>query len=88
MENELRAWIRKAILSEGLVEQPDYRCRNGKTVKFGCGACVFDLEARIDDATHRRNACSSGSADRSHYNGILFSLRRELNRARKIFDAC
>jgi hypothetical protein len=88
MERELRAWIRGAIISEGLAEQPDYRCRNGKMVKFGCGACVMDLEARLEDSTHRRNACSSGSADRSHYNGILFSLRRELGRARKIFDAC
>jgi hypothetical protein len=87
MEHELRRFIRTALISEGLLEQPEYRCRNGKMVKFGCGACVLDLEARLEDATHRRNACSSGSADRSHYNGILFSLRRELNRARKMFES-
>jgi len=86
MKIALRNYIREVILTEGFAEQPDYRCRNGKTVKFGCGACVMDLEARLEDATHRRNSCGSGTADRVHYNGILFSLRRELNRARKIFE--
>lgn len=35
----------------------------------------------------RRDDCQHRSADRSNYNGILASLRRDLKSARKIYES-
>ena len=64
-----------------------YRCSNGRMVRFGCATCVRDLEKRLQDMIIRRDDCQHRSADRSNYNGILASLRRDLKSARKIYES-
>ena len=58
----------------------------GKRVPFGCAGCVRDLEKRIEDAKHSRDARSHRTDAREHYNGILKILRRDLRGARKVLE--
>tara|TARA_Y100000310_G_scaffold345283_1_gene463401 strand:+ start:3585 stop:4169 length:585 start_codon:yes stop_codon:yes gene_type:complete len=69
--------------SVGSGEQPTHRTLGGEMVSFGCDACVVDMDARIADATHRRDSMSRRTDGREHYNGILKVLRRERRAALK-----
>ena len=72
--------VEHAVLDAG----ENYRCLNGVSVPFGSPECVGDLEYRVDDAVQMRNDCPHLTADRSHLNGVLNFLRRNLRKARKI----
>ncbi len=78
-------YLRMLICEIAKSTQPDlHRMLNGKMVKFGCDACINDLEYRIEDAKHQRDDCDHRSDSREHYNGILKVLRRQLRGARKL----
>ena len=62
-----------------------HRCLDGRIVDSGSEECFFDIEDRIDDAIYQRNQCPRGSANRSHYNGLLSDLRMKRGRLRKKF---
>ena len=74
----------KLRLLENLTATDTHRCLGGMQVKFGSQKCIKDLSSRIEDATHQRDACKSGTADRAHLNGILKYLRQKLRAANKI----
>lgn len=38
--------------------------------------CLEDLNIRIEDATFNRDCCPHGTANRTHYNGLLSLLRK------------
>jgi len=71
-----------AVPAEGRI----HRTMSGIAVPFGCEECIVDIDDRIVDATHSRDACSLRSVDRSHYNGILNLLRRDRRAALKEFN--
>lgn len=60
-----------------------HRTMRGKTVPFGCDACISDIELRITDAKESRDLCPRRSDAREHYNGILKVLRRKFRRANR-----
>ena len=64
----------------------DHRTVNGDVVPFGCPECVDDIHTRLEDASWHRDRLSRGSADRSHFNGLLAALRRALRAALKELD--
>ena len=75
--------LRKIIQEHMSTSSDTHRCMNGESVPFGSDACVADIELRLDDATHSRDACPSRTDARHHYNGILNVLRRNLRSAKK-----
>ena len=88
MKSILRNLIRETLLLEKTSSLPEeYQCTNGRVVRFGSATCVRDLEKRLVDTTFRRDECAHRTADRSNYNGILASLRRNLKAARKIYES-
>lgn len=78
----LRALIREAHRDTGNNKKM-HRTLGGDMVPFGCPACVEDIDARIEDATHARNQCPPRSDSRGHYNGLLNVLRRDRRAADK-----
>lgn len=82
----IRAAIRKFIReSNDSPEYPDaHVTMAGKTVPYGCPACVQDLEHRIEDGKRQRDGCPGRTDAREHYNGVLKVLRRDLRAARKV----
>ena len=60
-----------------------HRTLAGDMVPFGCPECVDDIELRIEDAVYNRDASGRGSAQRTHYNGLLQVYRRMLRGALK-----
>ena len=87
--NKLRKVIQKIINENHPVPQfPEtYLTITGETVPFGCTACVQDLEHRIEDGKHQRDACPGRTDAREHYNGVLKVLRRNLRSARKVYES-
>ena len=85
----LRTAIRKFIReSNGTPDYPEtHVTMAGKTVPFGCPACIEDLEHRIEDGKRQRDTCPGRTDAREHYNGVLKVLRRDLRAARKINEA-
>jgi len=45
--------------------------------------CLEDLNVRIEDATFNRDCCPHGSANRTHYNGLLNMLRKHRKKINK-----
>jgi len=84
MINRLRHLIREIAITTKL---RDHKTQSGKIVKFGCPACIDDLEHRIDDNRYYRDQCDHRSDAREHYNGVLKVLRREIRSARKLADS-
>ena len=60
-----------------------HRTLSGEMVPFGCPECVDDIELRIEDAVYNRDSSGRGSAQRTHYNGLLQVYRRMLRGALK-----
>jgi len=79
----LREYIQIA-LNESSVSGDPYRATNGAVIPFGCDDCVVDLGDRLEDNTYQRDQCPVGTASRTHYNGVLSLLRKNLRRAKKI----
>jgi len=52
-------------------------CLNGRYVGCYTDTCRKDLQRRIDDAVHFRNAENCRTDARSYYNGVLRVLRRK-----------
>jgi len=64
----------------------DHRCLTGDIVPVESEACLYDVEARIEDAKASRDQCCLRTDEREHYNGLLKILRRKLRRAKKFID--
>ena len=78
----------RRLITEIVNGTPDqHRTLAGKYVPFGCQKCVDDLETRISDAAERRDSLVHQSDARTHYNGLLKVLRRDLRAARKAQDS-
>ena len=76
----------RKIIHESLGHPETHRCMDGTTVPFGSNECVADMQMRIEDAIHFRDACPGRTDSRQHYNGILNVLRRNLRAAKKEND--
>ncbi len=76
----------RKIIHESLGHPESHRCMDGTTVPFGSNECVADMQMRIEDAIHFRDACPGRTDSRQHYNGILNVLRRNLRAAKKEND--
>ena len=76
-------YLRKAISNIILESHGTHRCIDGSLVPDDSMECLEDLSLRIEDAEFNRNSLSRGSADRSHYNGILANLRKKKRRLTK-----
>jgi len=78
----------RSLITEIVNGNPDqHRTLGGEYIPFGCQQCVDDLETRISDAAERRDSLVHRSDARTHYNGLLKVLRRDLRAARKVQDS-
>ena len=82
----LKIRLRKLISEIASVEEPVelHRCVSGEMVPLDTPECVEDLQFRIDDAAADRDACSTRTDSRVHYNGLLKVLRRKLRQSKKM----
>lgn len=79
------------LIEHALVESATgermHRCFGGALVPYGSQECIDDIAARMSDAIQIRNQCGNRTDERTHYNGVLNVLRRNMRDAQKYRNA-
>ena len=76
----------RRIIAEAIEIDPGeiHQCIDGSKTTLDSPKCVTDIQYRIEDAAASRDACSTRTDARMHYNGLLNVLRRKLRQSQKV----